>query len=72
MTAADDGDFGYAGDLPDHPLDLGSGDVLAADFQHVLVAVGKVKESVLAQACTIAGDEQWSAPLAVDSMSEMV
>ena len=41
----------------DHLLDLGRGDILAADLEHVLGAVAEFYEAVLQQGDAVAGDE---------------
>jgi hypothetical protein len=47
----------HAGDPQDHPFDLGGGDVLAADLQHVLGAVREVQPALFVDPHAIAGDE---------------
>src|SRR5690606_10294344 len=54
---ADHGDLAHLRQLVDHALDLRRGDILAAADDHVLLAIGDVKESLLVEIADVAGSE---------------
>ena len=52
-----DGGVEDAGDCKQDPLDLGRADVLAADLEHVLVALGECRRALLIEPDAVAGAE---------------
>ena len=58
MRLADNGDFADSGHFHHDTLDFRGGDILAANLQHILVAIGKLQEPVFPQSHAVAGAEQ--------------